>query len=74
MFDQSFKKLNKKELLLKPFKDAYKTGFRTSNQTNLEKLITIKNKYRIENLYDFAEYKKRIQKNSKIHGYSPSFS
>ncbi|MCE3579154.1 glucosaminidase domain-containing protein, partial [Campylobacter jejuni] len=50
------------------FKDAYKTGFRTSNQINLEKLITIKNKYRIENLYDFAEYKKRIQKIPKSMG------
>ncbi|EAI2229903.1 mannosyl-glycoprotein endo-beta-N-acetylglucosamidase, partial [Campylobacter jejuni] len=46
----------------------YKTGFRTSNQINLEKLITIKNKYRIENLYDFAEYKKRIQKIPKSMG------
>ncbi len=66
---KALKKLSKKKLLSKRFfKDAYKTGFRTSNQTNLEKLIMIKNKYRIENLYDFTEYKKRIQKIPKSMG------
>ncbi|HDZ5332417.1 TPA: glucosaminidase domain-containing protein [Campylobacter jejuni] len=69
MFDQSFKKIEQERAFIEAFfKDAYKTGFRTSNQTNLEKLITIKNKYRIENLYDFVEYKKRIQKIPKSMG------
>ncbi|ECP8670923.1 mannosyl-glycoprotein endo-beta-N-acetylglucosamidase [Campylobacter jejuni] len=69
MFDQSFKKIEQERAFIEAFfKDAYKTGFRTSNQTNLEKLITIKNKYRIENLYDFTEYKKRIQKIPKSMG------
>ncbi|ECQ8760615.1 glucosaminidase domain-containing protein [Campylobacter jejuni] len=69
MFDQSFKKIEQERAFIEVFfKDAYKTGFRTSNQTNLEKLITIKNKYRIENLYDFVEYKKRIQKIPKSMG------
>ncbi|ECT4084539.1 TPA: glucosaminidase domain-containing protein [Campylobacter jejuni] len=69
MFDQSFKKIEQERAFIETFfKDAYKTGFRTSNQTNLEKLITIKNKYRIENLYDFTEYKKRIQKIPKSMG------
>ncbi|ECR2419909.1 glucosaminidase domain-containing protein [Campylobacter jejuni] len=69
MFDQSFKKIEQERSFIEAFfKDAYKTGFRTSNQTNLEKLITIKNKYRIGNLYDFTEYKKRIQKIPKSMG------
>ncbi|EAJ3285095.1 mannosyl-glycoprotein endo-beta-N-acetylglucosamidase [Campylobacter jejuni] len=69
MFDQSFKKIEQERAFIEAFfKDAYKTGFRTSNQINLEKLITIKNKYRIENLYDFTEYKKRIQKIPKSMG------
>ncbi|EAL4710448.1 mannosyl-glycoprotein endo-beta-N-acetylglucosamidase [Campylobacter jejuni] len=69
MFDQSFKKIEQERAFIEAFfKDAYKTGFRTSNQINLEKLITIKNKYRIENLYDFVEYKKRIQKIPKSMG------
>lgn len=69
MFDQSFKKIEQERAFIEAFfKDAYKTGFRTSNQINLEKLITIKNKYRIGNLYDFAEYKKRIQKIPKSMG------
>ncbi|EAL4529911.1 mannosyl-glycoprotein endo-beta-N-acetylglucosamidase [Campylobacter jejuni] len=69
MFDQSFKKIEQERAFIEAFfKDAYKTGFRTSNQINLEKLITIKNKYHIENLYDFAEYKKRIQKIPKSMG------
>ncbi|MFY4755475.1 glucosaminidase domain-containing protein [Campylobacter jejuni] len=69
MFDQSFKKIEQERAFIEAFfKDAYKTGFRTSNQTNLEKLITIKNKYRIENLYNFTEYKKRIQKIPKSMG------
>lgn len=43
MFDQSFKKIEQERAFIEAFfKDAYKTGFRTSNQTNLEKLITIK--------------------------------
>ncbi|EOH1630279.1 mannosyl-glycoprotein endo-beta-N-acetylglucosamidase, partial [Campylobacter coli] len=47
MFDQSFKKIEQERAFIEAFfKDAYKTGFRTSNQINLEKLITIKNKYR----------------------------
>ncbi|EMU6400408.1 glucosaminidase domain-containing protein [Campylobacter jejuni] len=69
MFDQSFKKIEQERAFIEAFfKDAYKTGFRTSNQINLEKLITIKNKYRIGNLYDFTEYKKRIQKIPKSMG------
>ncbi|EKM0823279.1 glucosaminidase domain-containing protein [Campylobacter jejuni] len=69
MFNQSFKKIEQEKAFIEAFfKDAYKTGFRTSNQTNLEKLIMIKNKYRIENLYDFTEYKKRIQKIPKSMG------
>lgn len=56
MFDQSFKKIEQERAFIEAFfKDAYKTGFRTSNQINLEKLIMIKNKYRIENLYDFIK-------------------
>lgn len=69
MFNQSFKKIEQERAFIEAFfKDSYKTGFRTSNQANLEKLIALKNKYRIENLYDFTEYKKRIQSIPKSMG------
>ncbi|MBM0637420.1 mannosyl-glycoprotein endo-beta-N-acetylglucosamidase [Campylobacter hepaticus] len=69
MFDKSFEEIKKERAFIEAFfENAYKTGFRISNQTELKKLILLKNKYRIENLYDFAEYKKRIQKIPKSMG------
>ncbi|RQD67721.1 mannosyl-glycoprotein endo-beta-N-acetylglucosamidase [Campylobacter hepaticus] len=69
MFDKSFEEIKQERAFVEAFfQHAYKTAFRTSNQTNLKKLIMLKNKYRIENLYDFAEYKKRIQKIPKSMG------
>lgn len=69
MFNQSFKEIEQERAFIEAFfKNAYQTGFRISNQTNLKKLIALKNKYRVENLYDFTEYKKRIQKIPKSMG------
>lgn len=69
MFNTSFENITKERAFIEAFfKDVYKTGFRNSNQVNLEKLIELKNKYRVENLYDFIEYKKRIQKIPKSMG------
>ncbi|EAL2978149.1 mannosyl-glycoprotein endo-beta-N-acetylglucosamidase [Campylobacter coli] len=69
MFDKSFEEIAKERAFVEAFfYDAYKNGLRNSNQNNLEKLINLKNKYRVENLYDFTEYKKRIQKIPKSMG------
>ncbi|EAI2369421.1 glucosaminidase domain-containing protein [Campylobacter coli] len=69
MFDKSFEEIAKERAFVEVFfYDAYKNGLRNSNQNNLEKLINLKNKYRVENLYDFTEYKKRIQKIPKSMG------
>ncbi|TKX31484.1 glucosaminidase domain-containing protein [Campylobacter estrildidarum] len=61
MFDESFKEIAKEQDFINAFfKQANKDGFRTADQENLEKLLELKEKYRVQNLFDYYEYKKRI--------------
>lgn len=61
MFDKSFENIEQERAFVDAFfKKEVKGGFRTSNQKNLEKLIELKDKYRIKNLFDFSEYEKKI--------------
>ena len=69
MLDESFKEIDKEKAFVEAiFKDSFKNGFRNLSKENLQKLISLKDKYRIKNLYDFVEYKKRIQKIPKSIG------
>lgn len=61
MLDHSFEEvLREKKFVDEFFQKNAKEGFRKIEHSQMEKLIEIKNKYRIENLFDYQEYKKRI--------------
>ncbi|MCX2683769.1 glucosaminidase domain-containing protein [Campylobacter sp. MIT 21-1685] len=69
MFDISFQGIEQERSFALAFlNESAKNAFRISNQKALERLIELKNKYRIENLFDISEYKKRIQKIPKSMG------
>lgn len=61
MLDVSFENIKQEKAFVEAFlNESAKNGFRITNQKNLEKLIELKNKYRVENLFDLAEYQKRM--------------
>ena len=61
MFDVSFENIKQERAFVEAFlNESAKNAFRIKNQKNLEKLVKIKNKYRVKNLFDLAEYQKRI--------------
>ncbi|TKX32925.1 glucosaminidase domain-containing protein [Campylobacter aviculae] len=61
MFDESFKEIAKEQDFINAFfKYEFQNGFRLTNQETLDKLLELREKYRVENLFDFHEYKKRI--------------
>ncbi|WP_291946985.1 glucosaminidase domain-containing protein [Campylobacter sp.] len=63
LLDNSFKNIeNEQEFVNNFFNEALKLNFRNLNQTALNRLIELKEKYRIKNLYDIQEYQKKIQK------------
>lgn len=63
LLDHSFVDIEREQQFVELFfKEAIKNNFRVLNPNSYKRLIEIKEKYRIKNLYDINEYKKRIQK------------
>ena len=61
MFDESFKEIAKEQDFINAFfKYEFQNGFRLANQQAFAKLLELKEKYRVQNLFDYHEYKKRI--------------
>ncbi|TEY02037.1 glucosaminidase domain-containing protein [Campylobacter sp. US33a] len=61
MFDISFGKLQKELEFVESFlKEGAKSGFRDLNPVQFSRLIEIKNKYRVEKIFDLEDYQKRI--------------
>lgn len=63
LLDESFKNIEEEQKFVDSFfNEALKTNFRNLNSNALARLNNLKEKYRIKNLYDIEEFKKRIQK------------
>ncbi len=61
MLDLSFENIRQERAFVEAFlRESAKNAFRIGSQKNLEKLIELKNKYRVERLFDLAEYQKKI--------------
>ncbi|WP_316328899.1 glucosaminidase domain-containing protein [Campylobacter novaezeelandiae] len=61
MFDNSFENILKEREFAQNFiNEGAKTGFRNLDINGLKKLIELKNKYRINNLFNLDEYEKKI--------------
>ncbi len=74
MFDFSFENVKQERAFVEAFlSESAKNAFRIKDQKNLEKLIELKNKYRIKNLFDLAEYQKKIAFIPKSLGIAQAF-
>lgn len=63
LLDESFKSIEEEQKFVDSFfNEALKSNFRNLNSNALARLNNLKEKYRIKNLYDIKEFKKRIQK------------
>ncbi|TDJ81852.1 glucosaminidase domain-containing protein [Campylobacter volucris] len=63
LLDESFKSIKEEQKFVDSFfNEALKSNFRNLNSNALARLNNLKEKYRIKNLYDIEEFKKRIQK------------
>lgn len=61
LLDKSFENIQKERNFVDNFFEKNsKTGFREIQKDDLDKLIELKEKYRIKNLFDYKDYKKRI--------------
>ncbi len=61
LLDRSFEKIQLERAFVdKFFEKNLKTAFRELKKDELNKLISLKEKYRVKNLLDYNEYKKRI--------------
>lgn len=69
MLDIAFEKiLKEREFALNFLEDGAKKGFRDLEQKDLDKLIEIQQKYRINNLFDTKAYQKKINTIPKSMG------
>ncbi|MCR6584682.1 glucosaminidase domain-containing protein [Campylobacter insulaenigrae] len=63
LLDNSFKDIeNEQEFVNNFFHEALRLNFRNLNPIALNRLIELKEKYRIKNLYNIQEYQEKIQK------------
>lgn len=61
LFDEAFKKIMQERAYIDHiFKSYAKSGFRNLSAEEFKKLTDLQKKYRIKNLFDYEEYKKRI--------------
>lgn len=69
LLDKSFEKIKaERDFVDSFFEKNAKTGFRELKKDELNKLIELKEKYRVKNLFDYKEYKKRISTVPKSMG------
>lgn len=61
LLDISFQKIEQEQNFVNDFFKKYKQeNFANADKTELDKLNTLKTKYRIKNLFDYEEYQQRI--------------
>ncbi|TQR32453.1 mannosyl-glycoprotein endo-beta-N-acetylglucosamidase [Campylobacter sp. MIT 99-7217] len=61
LLDVSFEKILKERSFVEAFfKKHAPNGFRKLDEKEIEKIIELKNKYRVNNLFDFKDYLRRI--------------
>lgn len=69
MLDKSFEEIEQERAFVKAFlEENFKQGFRLNHQKGLERLAFLREKYRIENLFSWEEYDKKIRPIPKAMG------